>query len=220
MHGLRNSLNAMVFTLHDAERTLIAAPSEGQRSAVFHRVQQLKEETSRITKLLSAFDEIRKPRPLVIVEAPLEGLVADVVADVRKEAAATGRTAVPFVTEGDLGGAVARCDPFQLKGALAEVLRNALDAISPGDGTISVHMERVDGDRALIEVTDNGDGFTDFALEHGFDAFFTTRQDRLGIGLARARRIIEVHGGDIEVVNAADRGAIVSIRIPVKIPPP
>ena len=70
-------------------------------------------------------------------------------------------------------------------------------------------------DYCLIEIKDNGMGFTPGALEKLFDLFFTTREEGSGLGLPIANQIIENHDGKLVAENNLDRGACFSIYLPV-----
>jgi signal transduction histidine kinase len=90
-----------------------------------------------------------------------------------------------------------------LKYALTEVILNGLQANST-DPKIGVRLHIEPGGNGLqglqIEVEDNGSGFTPEAAQKAATPFFTTRVVGLGLGLAVARRIIELHGGRLEIM--------------------
>jgi signal transduction histidine kinase len=77
------------------------------------------------------------------------------------------------------------------------------------------------GDRITIEIQDNGIGIREEDLAHIFDRFFRadaargTESGGVGLGLTIARRIIEAHGGDIEVESEAGQGTTVRLWLPV-----
>lgn len=107
-------------------------------------------------------------------------------------------------------------DPAQLADALAEVLQNALDAATEGCVEVNVQTDAPKG-RCLISVRDAGPGFSDRALQHALDPFFSERRSGrgAGLGLAKARSIVEAHGGAIELRNGTEGGAIVTIAVPL-----
>jgi signal transduction histidine kinase/HD-like signal output (HDOD) protein len=107
-------------------------------------------------------------------------------------------------------------DPAQAADALAEVLQNALDAAPEGCVEVSVQETAREG-RCQITVRDVGAGFSDRALRHALDPFFSERRSGrgAGLGLAKARSIIETMGGAISLGNATDGGGLVTIELPV-----
>jgi signal transduction histidine kinase len=92
-------------------------------------------------------------------------------------------------------------DRSALKHALAEILLNAIQA-NPADAKVDVQATfnpSTDGNsRVVIEVRDNGTGFSAEAAQRAAEPFFTTRNVGLGLGLTVCRRIVELHQGRLE----------------------
>jgi len=107
-----------------------------------------------------------------------------------------------------------RGNPSECKQVLLNLLHNAIDA-SPTGGTIRVACGR-DRSEAVIEVEDQGPGIPADRLERIFDPFFTTKEPGkgTGLGLAIVHRIVESHGGRIEVENTG-HGALFRVRVPL-----
>lgn len=103
-------------------------------------------------------------------------------------------------------------DPHLLQQALANLLRNALQASPDGrPATASVAAE--DG-ILVFRVRDRGEGVPPADRERIFEPFFTTRTRGTGLGLAVARRIVTLHGGAIEVGDHPEGGAVFRVTIP------
>lgn len=120
------------------------------------------------------------------------------------------------------GGGVQRplrvpAEPAQLKTLLCELLANATDAISEKQGTISVLCRPavLDGFVEII-VTDTGCGMPPNVLQRAFDPFFSHRRAGRGrgLGLPRAYRIVEGHGGRIWLESVPDEGTTAHILLP------
>jgi signal transduction histidine kinase len=107
------------------------------------------------------------------------------------------------------------CDKVEISQIVLNVYRNAIEAMQ--DTTervlfVSIHKE---GPEAVIQFRDTGVGITDAVKEHLGNAFFTTKDNGLGVGLSISKAIAEKHGGDLVIANAPVKGAIVTLRLPL-----
>ncbi len=100
----------------------------------------------------------------------------------------------------------AEADREQLKRVLLNLLRNARQA---GAGRVVVDL---DGD--VIVLHDDGPGISLEASERIFDAFYTTREQGTGLGLALSRKIVAAHGGRLRLTNPGERGARFELWLP------
>jgi signal transduction histidine kinase len=110
-------------------------------------------------------------------------------------------------------------DPDQLHRILANLLRNAQQAIEHQEGRtkpgrIAVSLTRT-RDASLIRVADNGPGLPERARERLFQPFAGSgRPDGAGLGLAIARELAQAHGGDLSLVETGPGGSIFELRLP------
>ncbi|HEY4457683.1 MAG TPA: ATP-binding protein [Pseudonocardiaceae bacterium] len=108
--------------------------------------------------------------------------------------------------------------PGRIRQVLDNLISNAL-RYAPPDSDV-VLTARADGDRLLIEATDDGSGFPDGFTEHAFERFRRADPGRQragggnGLGLAVVRAIAKAHGGEATATNRATGGATVGISIP------
>jgi PAS domain S-box-containing protein len=108
-------------------------------------------------------------------------------------------------------------DRVQLQQVILNLIVNAIDAMRGIDQTQRelIVVSRKDGsNRVLVEVQDSGAGLEGVALDRLFDAFYTTKPDGMGIGLAVSRTIIESHGGQLLASPRAPKGAAFQFRLP------
>ncbi len=106
-------------------------------------------------------------------------------------------------------------DPIQIQEVFINLISNATEAmedigISP---LVKVRAAVTDQSEMLVQVIDNGPGVSD--VEKIFDAFVTTKESGMGIGLAVSRSIVEAHGGRIWAENNQDGGTTFSIALPL-----
>ena len=109
------------------------------------------------------------------------------------------------------------CDAVMLKQVLFNLMRNALDSM---DSIQSDHPQQLElrteqtEDYVIFSVTDQGQGIKE--LDKLFQAFYTTKTEGMGLGLAICRTVIENHGGKIWAENNPHGGASFHFRLPLK----
>lgn len=152
----------------------------------------------------------RRPAP-ELGRVELTVLVEDVIELVSAEAAAAEVT-----LDRDLEAVVARADPGQLRRAVLNLTRNAIQAAARGDDGDDrfVRIELRDQDGPALEVHNGGPPIPEDVRERIFEPFFTTREKGTGLGLAFTAEIVSDHGGSIEVSSDAHRGTCFTIRLP------
>jgi signal transduction histidine kinase len=111
-------------------------------------------------------------------------------------------------------GAIVLGDPTRLEQVVINLVANALQA--EGDPVV-VKVRYLDADRAFLEVTDHGPGVPSHLRDRIFDAFFTTKPpgQGTGLGLSISARIVQEHGGRIEVDDNPGGGARFRIVLPL-----
>jgi signal transduction histidine kinase len=108
-------------------------------------------------------------------------------------------------------------DPEQLKEVLVNLIINACEAME-GGGTITIReeIERKGKDSvARIRVMDTGPGIPRVLQGKVMQPFFTTKDEGTGLGLSIAARILEEHGGSLELDSEEGRGAAFTITLPL-----
>ncbi len=109
-------------------------------------------------------------------------------------------------------------DQDKISVALHNLLGNALK-YTPAEGKVDVTVD-VEKSRVLVEVADTGIGISDEDAEHIFDKFYRAKDQRLsnitgsGLGLALAREVIRLHGGDITVHSELNKGSTFTLMLP------
>jgi PAS domain S-box-containing protein len=106
-----------------------------------------------------------------------------------------------------------QADRERMEQALTNLVLNAVEAM-PDAGTLSIHL-RTRGHWLTMTIADTGPGIPPEAQRRIFEPFFTTKTRGTGLGLAIARRVIEEHGGAIEVSSELDKGTTFAIQLPL-----
>ena len=205
-HEIRNPLTAVKLNiqkigqhpaLNDVEREQIGIAETGVQQVEklvkdilsYARAPQLHKDSFELKNLVE--DAIR------FVEEPVEEKRIELVKDYANLA--------PVDVDGD-----------QLRSAFLNTLLNATEAVSH-DGVIRVTTELQDTDTgrwAVVTIADDGAGIEEGDFKAIFDPFFTTKSLGTGLGLTNARKVVELHGGTIEVASEPNVGTTITIRIP------
>jgi PAS domain S-box-containing protein len=107
-------------------------------------------------------------------------------------------------------------DPVQLQQVVMNLILNAIDAMSAVTGRPRRLLVKsvTDGEGALVQVQDSGEGLDLDQLPRIFDAFFTTKPQGIGMGLSISRSIVEAHGGRLWAGPASPHGAVFQFILP------
>jgi len=119
------------------------------------------------------------------------------------------------ITEQDLW---VQGDPVQLSQILFNLLRNAGQACSHQPQPRITLRLYTEGDHAMVQVQDNGSGFSPQALLNDTQQFVSTKIDGLGVGLSISSHIAELHHGSLSLNNAPEGGAQVTVSLPLSLP--
>ena len=111
------------------------------------------------------------------------------------------------------------CSPSQVNQVFLNLVTNAAQALRGGDGTIDL-TTRPDGEGVIVEVKDNGTGIPPDVLPKIFDPFFSTKEigKGTGLGLSICYKIVQQHGGRIDVVSRPGSGTTFSVWLPLRPP--
>lgn len=139
----------------------------------------------------------------------------DVRVLVERAASAADGTAVEVVIGPEVNGTFV-ADPALLRRAVDNLVENALQAMEPG-GRLTVALARRVGPRereAHLTIEDTGGGMNGEVVARATTPFFTTRASGTGLGLAIVDRIMEAHGGRVEIASEPERGTRVTLVLP------
>jgi PAS domain S-box-containing protein len=207
-HEVRNPLFALSATLDAFD----AHPEIASGAVPYTRT--LRREVERLRRLMD--DLLQYGRP-----PHLELEVADVGSVVRSAAAACRSLAeagdVRVVTDLSDPSPQVRIDTSRMQQVFQNLIENAIHH-SPRGASIAIRGAVVSGDAgSLMEVTvaDQGPGIPVEDLSHVFEPFFTRRPSGTGLGLPIVQRIVEQHGGEVQLRNQSAGGALAIVRFPL-----
>jgi signal transduction histidine kinase len=105
-------------------------------------------------------------------------------------------------------------DRVQLQQVLMNLLLNGIEAMTDGAGELVIRSHSTEDGFLRISVSDTGVGLPSEKLDRIFSAFYTTKPQGTGMGLAISRSIIEAHGGRMWATANAERGATFHFTLP------
>jgi two-component system sensor histidine kinase HydH len=183
----------------------------------YRACQFIREEIDRLNNLITSLLGFARPtRPRL--EPVTLGAVAERA--LRLASDELRRRGIRLDREGDEPPEVL-ADPDLLAQVLLNLVLNAAEALGQGGRILLRRGE--EGGRVFLEVADTGQGIAELEAERVFEPFFTTKPNGTGLGLSMAARIVQCHGGTIELVpgrgaGAGGSGACFRIELPRSAP--
>jgi signal transduction histidine kinase len=203
-HEIRNPLAGIAGVIEIVGRDL---PAESPARSVLGDVRH---EVLHINRIVSELLEIARPKAPNFGLGDLCSAVDHAVLFAREQATSKGvnisveKIALPKIEH----------DPGQIHQVLLNLLLNAVQACD-GNGSVLVECDQQD-DTVSVVVTDTGKGIAPENLANIFRPFFTTKGNGTGLGLSLAHRIVEEHGGRIEVQSWLGKGSRFTVLLPKK----
>jgi PAS domain S-box-containing protein len=214
VHEIKQPLTAILANASAARR--LAQAGEGAPDGEIGEIlRDIHAESSNARDIVDRLQSLMRKRPLEMRPLDLNTVAKEVLqlvaADARRRnvnVRAELQPSLPMV-EGDR---------VSLQHAILNLVVNAMDAIEGSEGAARLVALRTGREGATVEcaVTDTGHGIAAGHLPRLFDAFFTTKEDGVGLGLAIARSIVEAHAGRIWAEDHAGRGATFRLALPVR----
>lgn len=202
-HEIRNPLAGIAGVIDIIGRDL---PIDSPACEV---VKEVKQEAIHINRILTDLLETARPKQPNFQRADVTATIQHAIMFAREQAT-TREISIDFVAPE--GFPLVEHDPAQIHQVLLNMLLNAIQAVDH-KGQIVVKLA-VRNEYAAISIIDNGPGIAPETLKNIFRPFFTTKGHGTGLGLSLARRMIEDHGGRIEVSSAVGQGTTFVVLIP------
>ena len=116
---------------------------------------------------------------------------------------------------GEGQGPVVMIDEASMRSSLINLLLNSIQAMRDG-GDLKVSTSRA-ADSIRLEISDTGVGMTEDQLKNVFEPFYTTKSQGLGLGMYYVQKVIQLHGGSIELQSRAGEGTCAKIKLPSEV---
>ncbi len=209
-HEIRNPLAGIYTTVQNLEGEF------DENSSQKTDLQNIMQEIDRMEKLIREILNLVRPFPLQIEEIYVNSLISIAVSLISKEAKQKG-----IVVETRFNPGIGRieADSNRLRQVFLNLIINAIESIE-GKGTITISTETLKSEDGkdkwiIIKFKDNGVGIPPDNINKIFDPFFTTKNVGTGLGLAVSYKIVQDHGGIIEVESKENKGTTFSVKLPV-----
>lgn len=214
-HEIRNPLA----TIGGFGHSILKKPDD--EAAVKRKARVIVSEVARLEELLTDLLDMARARPLQRQPESISEIVGHALllaeADIRAYNVAVERNFAPDVP-------LLCVDRARLLQALLNTIRNGAQAMTDG-GTLRITTRLTEepdenssapGEWLEIEIADSGNGIPERALKQVFDPFFSTKVSGSGLGLPVTRRIIEEHGGRIDVQSREGEGTTFIFHLPAQ----
>lgn len=203
-HEIKNSLTPVSISL----RRLRTSLPPRTRSGMQDSLTAIEEELKHLENMAGTFSRFaHMPRP-DIKSISLKESVDSVLQIIEPV-----RGAVQIITQISNEAENIQADPQLLKQLLNNLILNALDA-SPETGSIFITAEKDDPPFQIrLEIRDEGEGMDEKTVKKMAQPYFTTKKSGTGLGMAIVYKIVEDHGGRINIISSKDKGTTVQIRL-------
>ena len=208
-HSIRNPLTSVKMRLFSLDRSLDLNPQQRED------FQVISEEVVHIDSLVQSFLEFSRP-PKLRMQMISPSEIVDLALKLMTHRLESYQVSVQVERHERLP--VVQADPDRLKEVLVNIMVNACEAMKGGGAIVIREEETLDaslGQVAVVRIRDNGPGIEEGLRARIFEPFFTTKEEGSGLGLSIAVRIVEEHGGRLNLESRKGQGAEFSLILPV-----
>ncbi|QNI38150.1 sensor histidine kinase [Edaphobacter albus] len=215
-HEVKNPINAMVVHLELLRSKLAIAGPDAFGGAQRH-VDILAGEMQRLDRVVQTLADFSRPMEMKLRDHDMRQVVNAVI---ELTAAEMHENGIQVEVDAPAKPLMVRIDSELVRQALLNLFLNGMQAMAQG-GRLRIRLYR-DHLFAVVEVMDEGTGIPAEILPRIFELYFTTKTRGSGIGLAMTYRILQMHGGALDVRSnadpqAQDRGTTFTVRLPIAV---
>jgi PAS domain S-box-containing protein len=204
-HEIKNPLGSIRFATEVLKRQ--GTDSDDSKETI----SAIERSVDHLALIVAELSEFARPKELNRTELNLNSLLDDLLPMVVDKLAAKGieikKSYAPGLPAGNY-------DATELRKLFLNLIINAIDASSVG-GCLELRT-RLNGKRdVLVDIIDHGSGMDAETLRRLFEPFYTTKEKGTGLGMAIAKKITELHSGDLQVMSKKGEGTTATVRLPI-----
>ena len=218
-HEIKNPLTPIQLSAERLERRLTGKLPEAEQVVLVKSVKTIVDQVDAMKRLVNEFRDYARLPAAVLKPVDLNELVQDIAQLYDQELGA-----VPLRLELQSACPLVLGDAQQLRQVIHNLVQNAQDASELNLATNANVAEVVlrtqwnpEGHRARMSVMDSGAGFPEHILKRAFEPYVTTKVKGTGLGLAVVKKIVDEHGGRIDITNRVLNGTVVGAQVSVSL---
>ncbi|MFB2834941.1 ATP-binding protein [Floridanema evergladense] len=204
VHEVRNPFTTILMALNSFKRLQLDERFQEYLSLAL-------DESDRLQRLLNQILLYARPQTLQRSNLELNNLISEVLTSLQNLSVASEKRVIflPIIQPIQVSA-----DKDKLKQVLINLVMNAYEAINEGE-TIIIQVQEIENDRVFIKIHNGGSPISEDILPQLTKPFFTTKPNGNGLGLAIVKRIIEAHGGNLQIESSAITGTLVKVDLPL-----
>lgn len=210
-HEIRNPLNAIGMAIQRLQREFAPTPPGAQKE-YFRFTDVLRGEVKRVNQIIEQFLFFARPARLDLQAVQIREVLRDLLLLARETA---DQHKIQLIDDIAAEIPPLKLDRQKIHEALWNLVNNSFQAMPRGgrlEISARVYQSRK---KVIIEISDTGEGIPEDHLGRIFDYYFTTKEKGMGLGLPLAHKIIQDHGGTIEVRSVVEKGTTFLVTLPV-----
>jgi signal transduction histidine kinase len=218
-HEIRNPLGLIDLYAKITEDQLarLTLENAGQQEQLLKNLSMIRQATGSLETILSELTNYSRPLQLQLRPTDIAALVSD-VCEFYQPSYREKQVNLEFTVSTEPSGEMLEpleVDADKIRQALINLLKNALEA-SPAGSTVSVSVACRRNDAQLyVKVADEGKGIEPQHIQKLFTPYFSTKGNGTGLGLAHSLKILQAHGGSVELLSSAPgKGSVFALILP------
>ncbi len=203
-HEMRNPMASIKLALSALNR------SQHRDAREQRRIHMVLSEIDRLDALLSGTLDYVRPVKLSSHPIDLDRLLSTII---QQQESTLQQKRIRLTQHNCIDCALLRMDQAQMHQVILNLIKNAIEAC-PEQGQIQVSLQR-EQENLTLKISNDSAPLSTEVLQHAFDPFYSTKPRGTGLGLGLVKRVVQEHGGSVELKNQQDGGVIIILTFPL-----